>query len=129
MNWRGCHTGVGRGVDDPHRGSDGYSGPPRVECDFVFLSSRVNLAGPGLTIFDMTDMDGEPINGSGSQCEGCKRSPGKIFLGYGGRVETIRCQGGGMTLILREVQARGQENFGGAWSVRQWKATRPCEPW
>ena len=34
-NW--CFSCVaGRGVDDPHRKSDGDSGPPRVECDFMF---------------------------------------------------------------------------------------------
>ena len=38
---------AGRGVDDPHRKSDGFSGPPRVECDFMFLSSRVHLASLG----------------------------------------------------------------------------------
>ena len=40
--WFSCV--VGRGVDDPHRKSDGYSGPPRVECGFMFLSSRLHLA-------------------------------------------------------------------------------------
>ena len=30
--------GAGRGADDAHRKSDGYTGPPRVECDFMFLS-------------------------------------------------------------------------------------------
>ena len=36
-----------RGADDAHRKSDGYTGPPRVECDFMFLSSRVHLVNPG----------------------------------------------------------------------------------
>ena len=30
----------GRGADDPHRTASGYTGPPRVECDFMFLTSR-----------------------------------------------------------------------------------------
>ena len=44
-----------RGADDAHRKSDGYTGPPRVECDFMFLSRRVHLVNPGLTIFNMVD--------------------------------------------------------------------------
>ena len=33
----------------------GHAGPPRVECDFMFLTSRVHLVYPGLTIFNMVD--------------------------------------------------------------------------
>ena len=57
-----CFSRVaGRGADDPHRKSDGYSGPPRVECDFMFLSSRVHHASPGLTIFDMIDRESQSL--------------------------------------------------------------------
>ena len=44
---------AGREADHLHRKSDGCSGLPRVECDFMFLSNRVHLASPGfdLTIF------------------------------------------------------------------------------
>ena len=50
-NW--CFSCVaGRVVDDLHRMSDSCSGPPTVECDFLFLSSRVHLTIPGLTIFN-----------------------------------------------------------------------------
>ena len=52
---------AGRGVDDPHRKSDSGSGPPRVECDFMFLSSRVPLASPGLTIFNMIDRESQSM--------------------------------------------------------------------
>ena len=49
------------GADDPHRKLDGYSGPPRVECGFRFLSSRVHLASPGLTIFNMMDRESQSV--------------------------------------------------------------------
>ena len=48
-------------ADDPHRKSDGSSGPPRVECDFMLLSSRVHLASLGLTIFDMIDRESQTM--------------------------------------------------------------------
>ena len=50
---------AGRGAGDPHRKSDGNSGPPRVECDFMFLSSRVHLASPVLTIFRVIDRESQ----------------------------------------------------------------------
>ena len=34
---------AGRGADDPHRKASGCTGPPRVECDFMFFTSRVHL--------------------------------------------------------------------------------------
>ena len=52
---------AGRGADDAHRKSDGYTGPPRVECDFMFLSSRVHLVNPGLTIFNMMDRESQSM--------------------------------------------------------------------
>ena len=45
----------------PHRKSDGDSGPPRVECDFMSLSSRVHRASPGLTIFNMIDRESQSM--------------------------------------------------------------------
>ena len=47
-----CFTYVaGRGVDDAHRKSDGHTGPPRVECDFMFSvepgASRAGFASGG----------------------------------------------------------------------------------
>ena len=50
---------AGRGADDAHRKSDGYTGAPRAECDFMFLSSRVHLVNPGLTIFNMMDWESQ----------------------------------------------------------------------
>ena len=59
-NW--CFSFVaGRGADDPHRQSDSYGGPPRVECDFMFLSSRVHLTNPELTIFNMIDWESQSM--------------------------------------------------------------------
>ena len=52
---------AGRAADDAHRMSDGYSGLPRVECDFMFLSSRVHLASPGSTIFNMIDRESQSM--------------------------------------------------------------------
>ena len=46
---------------DAHRKSDGYTGPPRVECDFMFLSSRVHLVNPGLTIFNRMDRESQSM--------------------------------------------------------------------
>ena len=48
-----------RGADDPHRKSDGHSGPPRAECDVMFLSSLVHLASLGLTIFNMIGIESQ----------------------------------------------------------------------
>ena len=73
-NWC-CSCVAGRGADDAHRKSDGYTGPPRVECDFMFLSSRVHL-----------------VNGGSSHREGCGRDVGAMLLGHVGRVETIKRQ-------------------------------------
>ena len=59
-NW--CISSVaGRGADDSYRKSDSYSGPPRMECDFMFLSSRVHLTNPELTIFNMTDRESQSM--------------------------------------------------------------------
>ena len=52
---------AGRGADDAHRKSGGYTGPPRVECDFMFLSSRAHLVNPGLTIFNMMDRESQSM--------------------------------------------------------------------
>ena len=45
---------AGQGAEDAHRKLDGHTGPP-LECDFMFLSSRVLLVNPGLTTFNMMD--------------------------------------------------------------------------
>ena len=50
---------AGRGADDPHRKSDGHSRPPRVGCDFVFLSSCVHLVSPA--IFNMIDRESQSM--------------------------------------------------------------------
>ena len=42
---------AGLGADEPHRKSDGYSRLPRVECDFMLLSSRLNLPSHWLAFF------------------------------------------------------------------------------
>ena len=52
---------AGGGANDPHRKADGHSGPARVECDFIFLSSRVHLASPQLTIFNMIDRESQSL--------------------------------------------------------------------
>ena len=52
---------AGRGADDPHRKSDCYTGPPRVECDFMFLTSRVHLVNPELTILNMMDRENQSM--------------------------------------------------------------------
>ena len=57
----------------------------------MFSSSRVQLASPGLNIFNMIDRESQPM--AAAQCEGCKRFLGKIVLGHVGRVGTIRRQG------------------------------------
>ena len=54
-------NGACRGADDPRRKSDGNNGPPRVECDFMFLTSRVHLVNPGLTFFNMIDRESQAM--------------------------------------------------------------------
>ena len=82
----------GRGADDPHRKSDGYSGPSRVECDFMFLSSRAHLASLGLIIFNMINRDSRSLAAALS-VKAASDPLVKILLGHVGRVVTIRCQG------------------------------------
>ena len=106
---------AGRGADDPHRKSDGYSGPPRVECDFMFLSSRVHLTSPGLTIFDTMDRESQSMAAALSvqaasdllvrlflaMLDAWRRSHVKVLLRSDQEVT--------LTVILRDVQARRQQ--------------------
>ena len=106
---------AGRGADYPHRKSGGCSGPPRVECDFMFLSNRVHRASPGLTIFDMIDRESRSMAAALSVKAACDllvrfflamldawgRSVAKVLLRSNQEVTE--------TLILREVQARRQQ--------------------
>ena len=106
---------AGRGADDPLRKSDGYSGPPRVECDFMFMSSRVHLASPGLTIFNMTDRESRSMAAALSvkdardllvrfflaMLDAWGRSDFKVLLRSDHEVT--------LTLILHEEQARRQQ--------------------
>ena len=52
---------AGRGADDVHRKSNNHTGLPRVECDFMFLSSWVHLVNPGLTIVNMMDRESQSM--------------------------------------------------------------------
>ena len=52
---------AGRGTDDSHRQSDSHSGLPRVECDFMPLSSRVQLASPGWIIFGTIEVESQSM--------------------------------------------------------------------
>ena len=53
-----CFSSVaGRGTDDPHRKSEGHTGPPRIECDFLFLLSPVHLTNPTMTMFQTLDRE------------------------------------------------------------------------
>ena len=106
---------AGRGADDAYRKSDGHTGPPRVECDFMFLSSRVHLVNPGLTIFNMIDRESQSmaaaltVKAAGETLvrfflailDAWGRSDVKVLLRSDQEVT--------LTLILREVQARRQQ--------------------
>ena len=110
---------AGRGADDPRRKSDGYSGPPRVECDFMFLSSRVHLASPGLTIFNMILRESQSTAAALSVkaasdhlvrlflalLDAWGRSDVKVLLRSDQEVT--------LTLILHQVQARRQQRTSG----------------
>ena len=67
-----------RGADDHHRKTHNFSAPLRVECDFMFLSSQVQLATPGLTIFNMMDRESQSMAAAVAVKAGC--------------VETVRSQ-------------------------------------
>ena len=104
-----------RGADDAHRKSDGNTGPPRVQCDFMFLSSRVHLVNPGLTIFNMMDRESQSMAAALTvkaasetfvrfflaMLDAWGRSDVKVLLRSDQEVT--------LTLILREVQARRQQ--------------------
>ena len=76
-----------------HRKSDGYTGPLRVACDFMFLSSRVHLASPGLTIFSIIDKESQPMAAALS-VKAASDLLGKILPGYvGTHGGVIRCPG------------------------------------
>ena len=58
MNW--CRSCVaGRGTCDSHRKSDNYSGLKSVQCDYMPLLSRVQLASPGWIIFNTIEMESQ----------------------------------------------------------------------
>ena len=52
---------AGRGTDDSHRQSDSHSGSPRVECDFMPLLYRVQLASPGWIIFGTIEVESQSM--------------------------------------------------------------------
>ena len=67
MKW--CSSCVAsRGTCDSHRKSDNYSGLKSVECDFVPLLSRVQIASPGWII------------NSDGHCEGRERSKSFFWM-------------------------------------------------
>ena len=115
---------AGRGADDAHHNSDGYTGPPRVECDFMFLL---------LTIFNMMDRESQLMAAALTEkaasetlvrffqamLDAWGRSDVKVLLRSDQEVT--------LTLILREVQARRQQRT--LLSVRRLRATRPWVPW
>ena len=106
---------AGRGADDAHRKSDNYTGPPRVECDFMFLSSRVHLVNPRLTIFNMMDRESQSM-AAALTVKAASETLVRFFLAMldaWGRSDVkvlLRSdQEVTLTLILREVQARRQQ--------------------
>ena len=106
---------AGRGADDPHRKSDSYSGPPKVECDDIFLSGRVHPASDVLTIFNMIDSESQSmaavvtvkaasdilVRFFQAMLDAWERSEVKVLLRSDQEVT--------LSLILREVQARRQQ--------------------
>ena len=101
---------AGRGADDAHRKSDGHTGPPRVECDFMFLSSRMHL-----TIFNMMDRESQSM-AAALTVKAASETLVRFFLAMldaWGRSDVkvlLRSdQEVTLTLILREVQARRQQ--------------------
>ena len=106
---------AGRGADDAHRKSDGYTGPPRVECDFMFLSSRVHLVNSGLTIFNMVDRESQSM-AAALTVKAASEMLVRFFLAmldaWGRSDVTVLLRSDQevtLTLILREVQARRQQ--------------------
>ena len=106
---------AGRGADDPHRKSGGYTGNPRIECDFMFLTSRVYLTNPDLTIFNMIDRESQAMAAAV-----CVKAASELLVRFflamldaWGRSEVklmLRAdQEVTVTLILREVQARRKQ--------------------
>ena len=95
------------------RKSDGYSGPPRVECDFRFLSSRVHLASSELTIFNMIDRESQSVAAALSVKAASDLLVRFFWLCWTrGDHQMSRCCYVlivTLTLILREVQARRQQ--------------------
>ena len=87
----------------------------------MFLSSRVHLASPGLTICNMVDRESQSMAAALSvkaasdllvrfflaMLDAWRRSDVKVLCSD--QEETL-------TLILREVLARRQQNFGGAFA-------------
>ena len=106
----------GRKADDAHRKSDGYTGPPRVECDFMFLSSRVHLVNPRLTIFNMMDRESQSM-AAALTVKAASETLVRFFLDMldaWGRSDVkvvLRSDEVTLTLILREVQARRQQRI------------------
>ena len=75
-----------RRADDWHRKSDSYSRSSMVECDFIPLSSRVEVASAGWTISNMTE---DPINDYNGYHEGRERHPGETLPGSTVRMGTL----------------------------------------
>ena len=108
---------AGRAAVDPHRKSDGYTGPSRVECDFTFLTCRVHLVNPGLTIFNMLDRESQSMVAA-LNVKAANGPLVRVFLAMldawgrsDDKVLPRSDQEVTLTLIVREVQARRQRTL------------------
>ena len=86
-----------------------------MECDFMFLSSRVHLVNPGLTVFNMMDIESQST-AAALTVKAASETLVRFFLAMldaWGRSDVkvlLRSdQEVTLTLILREVQARRQQ--------------------
>ena len=103
-----------RGTDDSHRKSDSHNGSPRVECDCMPLSSRVQLASPGWIMSNTIEVDGQTTAAAitaKAASDTLMRIPLALLYAWGrsdAKTSLRHDQGVTLSLILRKVQARRQ---------------------
>ena len=124
---------AGRGADDSHRKACGYTGLPRIECDFMFATNRV----PTKSWMDHIEHCRlrAPGDGSRSLSGSRNRVLGSICSGHFSRVSEIRgedylARGPGGDGDTRAQGGSGEAEAGYfCWNFRQVTVTLPWELW
>ena len=90
-----------------------------MECELMFMSSRVHLESPGLPVFDKIDKENQSMAAALS-VKAASDLLVRFFLAM------LDAWGRSEVKVLSRSADANRELW---WSVYQWKAARPWEPW